>query len=66
MTAALFLYGLAILAYAGWDAYCTKKNRSENASDFFNANVKRNVIANVAERVNENIARNVGNRGVWE
>ena len=66
MTAAIILYGLALLVYAGWDAYCTKKNRSEIASDFFSANVKRNVIANVAERVNQNMARNVGNRGVWE
>jgi hypothetical protein len=66
MTAAIILYGLALLAYAGWDVYCTKKNQREIASDFFSANVKRNVIANVAERVNQNIARNVGNRGVWE
>ncbi len=54
------VYVILLLAYAGWDVYCSRKNRSE----FFSANVNANVIQNVEERVAQNVKRNVAQRRI--
>lgn len=59
-TLGIFLYGIGLLAYIAWDSYCSRQNPSR----IFNANTKRNVIANVAERVAKNIAQNKATRRV--
>ena len=57
---AIILYGVGLLAYVGWDAYCSR----QNARQFFSANVNANVIANVEERVAKNVAKNVAQRRI--